>query len=93
MAVESTDGHEIIVRGDGTIEWRDAEGRLDREDGPARIFPNGREEWLRHGKLHRPDGPAIVHANGSEKWYLDGRRHREDGPACTYVNGTEKWYR
>lgn len=75
---------------DGTIEWRDAEGRLDRADGPARVFPSGREEWFRRGHLHREDGPAVVHANGSVKYYRDGVRHREGGPACVYVNGTEK---
>lgn len=36
MADEGTTG------ADGTIEWRDAEGRLDRADGPARVFPSGR---------------------------------------------------
>ena len=77
----------------GTLDWRDEEGRLHREDGPARVFGSGREEWYRHGKLHREDGPAVVHANGSVKWYRDGVRHRDDGPACVYVNGTEKWYR
>jgi hypothetical protein len=84
---------ERVVKGDGVIEWRDDDGRLHRQGGPARVSPSGREEWFRHGNLHRADGPAVVHANGSEKWYRDGRRHREGAPACVYVNGTEKWYR
>lgn len=78
---------------DGTIEWRDEEGRLHREGGPARVFASGREEWFRCGLLHREDGPAVVHANGSVKYYENGVRHREGAPACVYVNGTEKWYR
>ncbi len=82
-----------VLTGDGVLEWRDPRGRLHREDGPARVFPSGREEWFRHGRLHREGGPAVVHANGSVKWYVDGRRHRDDGPACVYVNGTQKWYR
>ena len=53
-----------VTRGDGVVEWRDADGRLHRSGGPARIFPSGREEWYRHGELHREDGPAVVHANG-----------------------------
>src|SRR4051795_12796555 len=81
------------LTGDGVLEWRDAEGRLHNDDGPARVLPSGREEWYRHGKLHREDGPAIEHANGSYKWYRDGVRHRDGAPACVYVNGTEKWYR
>jgi hypothetical protein len=78
---------------DGVIEWRGAEGELHRVDGPARVFPSGREEWFDHGRLHRTDGPAVIHANGSVKYYVDGVRHRVGGPACVYVNGTEKWYR
>lgn len=75
---------------DGVLEWRDEEGRLDRSDGPARVFPSGREEWFRHGRLHREGGPAVIHANGSVKYYRDGVRHREGAPACIYVNGTAK---
>jgi hypothetical protein len=81
------------LRADGVLEYRDAQGRLHRARGPARLFPGGREEWYRHGKLHREGGPAVLHANGSEKWYRDGVRHRDGAPACVYVNGTEKWYR
>ena len=46
------------MTGDGVMEWRDAQGRLHRDDGPARVLPSGREEWYRHGLLHREDGPA-----------------------------------
>ena len=77
----------------GVVELRDSEGRLHAEGEPARVFPNGREEWYRHGRLHREEGPAILHANGSTKWYFDGVRHREGGPACEYVSGLKKWYR
>jgi hypothetical protein len=56
---------------DGVIEWRDAEGEPHRVGGLARVFPSGREEWLRHGRLHRTDGPAVIHANGSVKYYVD----------------------
>ena len=52
-------------RDDGVIEWHDADGRLHRADGPARVFSSGRREWYRHGRLHREDGPALIHANGS----------------------------
>ena len=82
-----------VLRGDGVLEWLDAQGRPHRTDGPARVFPGGRREWYRHGSLHREGGPAVEHANGSVKWYRDGRRHRDGAPACVYVNGTEKWYR
>src|SRR3954469_16273994 len=81
------------MNGEGVLEWRDDHGRLHRDDGPARVFPSGREEWYRQGKLNREGGPAVLHANGSEKWYVAGKRHRGAPPACSYVNGAEKWYR
>jgi hypothetical protein len=80
------------VGADGIIEWRDAEGRLDRARGPARVLPSGREEWFRHGRLHRANGPAVVHANGTEKWYREGLRHRDDGPAAIYPDGRRVWF-
>jgi hypothetical protein len=65
-------GSNPTVGPDGIAEWRDDEGLLHRDDGPARVYPGGREEWFRHGRLHREDGPAVVHANGSVKYYVDG---------------------
>ena len=35
--------------GNGRVEWRDDEGRLHREDGPAVEHANGSEKWYRHG--------------------------------------------
>ena len=58
-------------------EFRDDQGRLHREDGPARIYPSGRAEWYRHGRLHREDGPAVEHANGSEHEQGAGGEDRE----------------
>ena len=42
---------------DGTIEWRDAEGELHREDGPARVF-DGRKVWFVEGVKVREERPA-----------------------------------
>jgi len=63
-----------------------------REDGPAAIFRNGKEEWYINGLLHREDGPAIKNPNGDEFWYRHGVLHREDGPAviCFYLG--IQWY-
>jgi len=72
--------------------WRNAEGQLHREDGPAVTYTNGREEWWQNGKLHRVDGPAIIYADGGEAWHLNGKLHLVDGPAVTYANGEEAWY-
>jgi len=69
-------------------------GKLHREDGPAKIWSPGREEWRINGKLHREDGPALTfgrnagyYLNGNamilnqwklEVFRLQGRREREN---------------
>jgi hypothetical protein len=45
---------------EGHREWRLSNGRLHREDGPAKIHTNGSQKWLQNGDLHRKDGPAII---------------------------------
>jgi hypothetical protein len=40
---------------DETIEWRDAEGRLDRADGPAATYPDGRRIWFVEGEKVREE--------------------------------------
>lgn len=42
-------GGEGTIGMDGTIEWRDAEGELHRNDGPAAIYPDGRKAWFIEG--------------------------------------------
>jgi hypothetical protein len=66
-------------------------GKLHREDGPAKVLPNGVKEWYLNGKLHREDGPAIEYKNDEEEWYMHGKRHREGGPAERRTNG-DAWY-
>ena len=59
---------------DGTIEYRDENGELHREDGPAVIMePFGSKFWYKHGNLHRKDGPAAIFGDGSEHWYINGK--------------------
>ena len=81
-----------IARPNGSVEWRDEQGRLHREDGPALIHANGSEKWYLNGVRHRDDGPACVYVNGTEKWYRHGRRHRDDGPAASYPDGRRIWF-
>ena len=58
--------------------WTD--GRLHREDGPAKTGEFG-NCWFRHGKLHRDEGPAKQFGDIYYAWYKDGKLHRDDGPA------------
>jgi hypothetical protein len=43
---------------DGAEEWRNKDGQMDREDGPALEWPDGTTEWFRKGQRYREDGPA-----------------------------------
>jgi hypothetical protein len=59
----------MTVLPDGSIEWRNKEGKYHREDGPAREWPaQGAKAWYRNGKLHRDDGPAM--APGGRRWIV-----------------------
>ncbi len=72
--------------------WRDKNGELHRDDGPAVIEPDGAQEWYQHGKWHRDDGPAIITPNGTREWYQHGECHRDDGPAIVESDGRQSWY-
>jgi antitoxin component YwqK of YwqJK toxin-antitoxin module len=57
-------------------------GKLHREDGPAREYVDGTKEWYLNGELHREDGPAIDGRfdaiGGREFWYLNGKKLTEE---------------
>ena len=94
----------MTVRPDGSIEWRNKEGKYHREDGPAREWPaQGAKAWYRNGKPHRDDGRAMARrrlavAGGGlsplgKSWYRHGKRHREEGPAVEHADGRKEWCR
>ena len=76
----------------GNKEWRNVDGVVHREDGPAIEWANGSKEWCLNGQRHREDGPAVELANGSKAWWLNDKLHREDGPAIEWANGTNEWW-
>jgi hypothetical protein len=80
------------VTDEGDIVYRNAEGELHREDGPAVILSSGSKIWYRHGKYHREDGPAAEWYNGETWWCREGRLHREDGPAFIGADGSKSWW-
>jgi hypothetical protein len=78
-----------------TLMWRDADGRLHRDnDLPAIVFPDGGRWWYQHGKLHRDgDLPAAVDDDGPQVWYQHGRLHRShDLPAVVWADGRQEWW-
>jgi hypothetical protein len=80
------------IDNDGNKRWKNSEGKLHREDGPAIEHSDGSRSWYINGKFHREDGPAVERADGSLEWWSNGKLHREDGPAIEYVNGSREWY-
>ena len=97
LKVKSTS--EIPKNFTGVVEYPNGgkvwykEGKLHREDGPAKEYPNGHKEWWFEGKRHRTDGPAVEYSDGEKHWYKEGKLHREGGPAIERVNGTKHWYK
>lgn len=78
----------------GTEYWRDENGNLHREDGPAVTFKDGTSFWYRNNELHREDGPAIIRPDGTKEWYLNHERHCDYGPAIIHrpdIIGGESW--
>ena len=61
------DGVEVIFTHEG-VQVFYKHGREHREDGPAKIWPNGYCEWWFKGMLHRTDGPAIEWSDGTVSW-------------------------
>ena len=74
-------------------EVRASNGHLHRGDGPAIIYPDGRQYWYWNDKFHRDDGPAVIYPDGRQYWYWNDKFHRDDGPAIIYPDGEQHWYR
>ena len=83
----------MICEVTGYRVWRNRNGKLHRDDGPAVVHPDGTVKWYCNGKLHRDGGPAIVYPDGTVKWCRNGKLHRDGSPAVVYPDGTEMWYR
>ncbi len=88
------DGTTWFQNPDLSVEYRDAQGNLHREDGPALSYPDGTNFWFRHGTIHRADGPAIERADGTREWLIDGELHNDNGPAMIIkATGQRIFYR
>ena len=100
--VEKTTRTHISKRGDSSAfdevytrkAWRDKQGRLHRDDGPAMILTDN--EWsldLDPGDILR-EYPNIHHI---EAWYTHGKLNRQGGPAKTTIKTgkieSQEWYK
>ncbi len=71
----------------GNKVWKNKEGQLDREDGPA-IEGKFRDFWWYiNGELHRVDGAALEWHDGYKEWHINGVKLTEEEfyahPDCT----------
>lgn len=74
-----------------STKWRNKNGLLHRENGPA-FYGEEFEGWFLEGKCHREDGPAITNTN-AKIWMIHGEHHRVDGPAIVGLrDNSERWY-
>jgi hypothetical protein len=73
------------------VEYRNEQGQLHREDGPAIVYKDGKYYYI-NGLLHREDGPAVEYKDGSVVYYKNGLKHREDGPAVIRANGKKEYW-
>jgi len=55
--------------------WRNKEGKLHREDGPAVEFAHGSKLWYLNDKCHRDDGPAVERTNGHKEYWINNTKY------------------
>jgi hypothetical protein len=60
------------------IEYRNEQGKLHREGGPAIEYHDGTKSWYINGQWHREDGPSFEWRDGTKSWYLNDKRYSED---------------
>lgn len=66
-------------------------GTIHRDNGPARLFKDGRIIYFQNGFIHREDGPAEVYLDGSYAYSKNGNYHRDDGPAVVNSEEIQYW--
>lgn len=59
------------IHGKYGMLWKNVDGKMHRDDGPAAIYVNGDKYWFQNGKRHRLDGPAIEWQSGAKQWYYN----------------------
>jgi hypothetical protein len=65
-------------------KFKQLDGFLHCEDGPALKYQNGAKFYYLYGKLHRLDGPAVIDSKGNATWFLNGIIHNLHGPAIIW---------
>lgn len=75
------------------LQWTNESGQRDRRNGPAEIFSDGTEHYMKDGHFHREGGyPAVIESDGTRKWYRNGLLHNPSGPAILHPSGAEEYW-
>jgi hypothetical protein len=96
---QSSTYERIVTKGSSVIEVYKRDGKVHRNDGPARISlsANGTiiEDYYKDGKRHRDDGPAsIMHTSSVELYefyYINGHSYGPTAPTAERVQEVEAW--
>ena len=70
--------YRVTVDSNGSTRWRNLEGELHRECGPAIEYVSGERHWYLNGRFHREDGPACEYVSGVKYWYIHGKQFTEE---------------
>ena len=62
----------------GTIRYRNKNGDLHREDGPAFESLNGYKEWCINGKWYKENGPARIWSDDAVEYWLNGKWYSKE---------------
>jgi hypothetical protein len=79
QVIKIKDSHVIPEGYTGIVEYPDGgkdwflNGKLHREDGPAREYADGNKKWYLNGECHREDGPAVEWSEEFKDWYLNNK--------------------
>lgn len=63
----------MTIDQEGNKFWKNEQGYLHREDGPAIEWSNGDISFYLNGELHCIGGPAVRYTNGIKRWWVNKR--------------------
>ncbi len=74
----------------GVKVWRDKNGEIHRDHGPALIYPSGMEQYYKHGELHRFGGHAKEYPDGTGEFWVNGEQVDDGGHGAAWLQEISK---
>jgi hypothetical protein len=63
--------YDITITESGSKIYRNKEGKLHRDEGPAIIYKDSTQMWYQNDMLHREDGPSMICPGGQVNYFLN----------------------